>query len=235
MPDIKIAGGASAPELKAYLARPPVGDGRWPGVVVLHEIFGLTDDLRQQTDRLAAAGYLAVAPDLYTAGVVRCMRSIFHTLSTGNGLPLEDIETVRRWLVDRPDCSGRIGVIGFCMGGGFALLLATRGFDVSAPNYGHPPKHPEEALRGACPIVGSYGRRDPSLKDATANLNQVLTKLDVVHDVKEYPRVGHSFMNRDVLPIGPLTRLLRIAYDHPSAEHAWGRILPFFDEHLRPA
>ena len=74
MPPIAIPGGASAPELKAHLAVPPVGDGPWPGVVVLHEAFGLTDDIRQQADRLAAAGYVAVAVDLYTAGG-RCAAS----------------------------------------------------------------------------------------------------------------------------------------------------------------
>ena len=68
MPLIDVPGGASAPALRAHLAIPPVGDGPWPGVVVLHEAFGLTNDIRQQADRLAAAGYLALAPDLDTAG-----------------------------------------------------------------------------------------------------------------------------------------------------------------------
>src|SRR4051794_41941489 len=68
IPAITIPGGATAPELSAHLAVPPVGEGPWPGVVVLHESFGLIDDIREQADRLAAAGYLAGAPGLHTGG-----------------------------------------------------------------------------------------------------------------------------------------------------------------------
>src|SRR3978361_87417 len=77
MPDTTVPGGASAPELRAHLAVPPAAPGPWPGVVVIHELFGLTDDIREQAGRLAAAGYLAVAPDLFSAGGrVRCIRSV---------------------------------------------------------------------------------------------------------------------------------------------------------------
>ena len=67
MPTTRVPGASSTPELTAHLAVPAVGAGPWPGVVVLHEAFGLTDDVRQQADRLAAAGYLALAPDLFSA------------------------------------------------------------------------------------------------------------------------------------------------------------------------
>src|SRR3954465_16077942 len=153
MPDITVPGGASAPELRAHLAVPPATPGPWPGFVFLHELFGLNDDIRQQADRLAAAGYLAVAPDLFTAGgALRCMRSTFSSLMRASGPPFDDLEAARAWLADRPDCTGRVGIIGFCMGGGFALLAAPRGFDASAPNYGPlPQKDLAEVLRGACP------------------------------------------------------------------------------------
>lgn len=235
MPDISIPGAASAPELRAYLAVPPTGEGPWPAVVVVHEAFGLNDDTRQQADRLAAAGYLAVAPDLFTAGgVLRCLRSTFRALLRGEGAAFGDLEAARRWLVERPDTTGRVGVLGFCMGGGFALLAATRGFDASAPNYGAVPADAEEVLRGACPVVASYGRRDPMFRGAAAELEGVLTRLGVPHDVEEYPDAGHSFLNRhDLGPFRVLEKVTGFHYHHPSAEHAWTRILRFLDVHLR--
>jgi carboxymethylenebutenolidase len=234
VPTISVPGAASAPALTAHLAVPPVGTGPWPAVVVLHEIFGLTDDIRQQADRLAAAGYLAVAPDLYTAGgAVRCLRSTFASLNRGSGPAVDDIEAVRAWVAARPDCTGKAGVIGFCLGGAFALLMAPRGFDAAAPNYGPLPKDPTDALAGACPIVGSYGAKDRGLRGTAARLETSLTALGVEHDVKEYPDAGHSFLNRHGLgPLGILERVGGLSYHEPSAEDAWTRILRFFDRHL---
>jgi carboxymethylenebutenolidase len=237
MPSTTIPGAASAPELKAHLATPPVGEGPWPGVVVVHEAFGLTDDTRQQADRLAAAGYLAVAPDLFTAGgALRCLRATFRALGSGEGPVYGDLEAARTWLAARPDCTGRVGIVGFCMGGGFALMTAPRGFDASAPNYGPLPRNPAEALRGACPIVASYGARDRGLRGAAPKLERTLTDLGVPHDVVEYPDAGHSFLNRhNAGPFAVLEKVGGLNYHEPSAEDAWGRILRFFDTHLRPA
>jgi carboxymethylenebutenolidase len=236
VPTTSIRGSASAAALDAHLAVPPVGEGPWPGVVVLHEAFGLNDDIRQQADRLASAGYVAVAPDLFThGGALRCLRSTFAAMTDGRGKAVDDITAVRTWLAERGDCTGRVGVIGFCLGGGFALVMANRGFDASAPNYGLLPKDPREALQGACPVVASYGGRDRGLRGAAARLEATLTELGVPHDVQEYPDAGHSFLHRHNAGVA-LTHLERIAgtaYHQPSAEDAWARIQRFFDTHLR--
>lgn len=235
MPTTTVPGAATAPQLDAHLAVPPVGAGPWPGVVVLHEAFGLTDDVREHADRLAAAGYLALAPDLFTAGgAVRCLRSTFATLMAGHGSTFEDIEACRRALVARPDSTGRVAVLGFCMGGGFALMAATRGFDAAAPNYGLVPQDPAEVLRGACPVVASYGRRDRAMKGAASRLAGALEEAGVDHDVKEYAEAGHSFLNRhNVGPFSVLERVGGLSFHQPSAEDAWARILRFFEAHLR--
>lgn len=221
-------------KLSGYLAT-PIGTGPWPGVVVIHEVFGLDDDVRQQADRLASAGYLALAPDLYSWGPkARCLVVTMRAALSGQGRAFSDLEAARAWLGAREECTGTTGVIGFCLGGGFALLLAPRpGWAVAAPNYGQVPKDAETALAGACPVVASYGAKDRQLRGQAQRLESALTALDVPHDVKEYPEAGHGFLNRH--NAGPLVYAMRVAgigYHHPSAEDAWRRILAFFSEHL---
>jgi carboxymethylenebutenolidase len=233
VPDLTCS--ASSGELRAYLAC-PIGTGPWPGVVVIQDAMGLSDDIREQADHLAAAGYLALAPDLYSGRGLRCVLATMAASRSGKGAAYEDIEAARRWLAEREDCTGRIGVIGFCMGGGFALLSAARWeFAAASVNYGEVPKDADTSLAGACPIVASYGARDRTLPGRAARLERALTDLGIAHDVKEYPGAGHSFLNRiNAGPIlGPVLTVTGFNYDHPSAEDAWRRILTFFDEHLR--
>lgn len=235
MSDVIVPGAVSARGLRAHLAV-PAGAGPWPGVVVLHEAFGLTDDVRAQADHLAAQGYLAVAPDLFTRGGVRCLRATFAASLSGEGAAFGDIEATRLWLAARPDCTGRTGVIGFCLGGGFALVAAARGFDVAAANYGRLPRGAPDLLRGACPVVASYGGRDATLRGTAARLDGLLTDLGVEHDVKEYPDAGHSFLNRETGVLAGVMRVTGIGgYHEPSAADAWTRILGYLDRHLRAA
>ncbi|TFB87445.1 dienelactone hydrolase family protein [Cryobacterium algoricola] len=235
--ELPAASGGSA-GLRAVLGV-PAGPGPWPGVVLVHEAFGISDVMRRQVERLASAGYLALMPDLFTEGGARkCLVATFRALSAGEGRAFVDIENARQALIARPDCTGEVGVLGFCMGGGFALAAATRGFAVASVNYGRLPKDLDAALEGACPIVGSYGGRDRSLVGAAARLEDGLVRSGVPHDVKEYPSAGHSFLND--AETGPAAvrfltqRILGAGPDPEAAADAWTRIESFFGEHLAP-
>jgi carboxymethylenebutenolidase len=222
-------------ELGAYLAQ-PVTEGPHAGVVVIQDALGLGDDIKEQADRLAAAGYLAFAPDLYSGRGIGCVIATLKASRTGHGEAYENIEAARQWLAKREDCTGRVGIIGFCMGGGFALLSAPRyDFQASSVNYGEVPKDAAERMQGACPIVASYGKRDRSMPGRAQRLEKALTELDIPNDVKEYPEAGHSFMNRiNVGPgLGMLVTFAGFNYHHPSAEDSWRRILTFFQTHLQ--
>lgn len=240
MTDIDLTGlsaalGGSQP-LRGYLAT-PAGAGPWPGVVMIHEIFGLDDVNRRHADRLAAAGYLTLAVDLYSqGGARRCLVATMRSLMRGQGRAFTDIEVARQWLGASPLCTGRVGVLGFCMGGGFALLTADTGFDVASVSYGQLPKDLDEAVSGACPMVASFGSVDLTLRGAAGKLELALTQAGVEHDVKQYPGAGHAFMNDEASgprPLRPLFRVAGVKPDPAAAADAWQRIENFFTAHLQ--
>ena len=221
----------------AVVVRPTTG-GPWPGVVMLHEIFGIDDVLRRQANRLASAGFVVLAPDLLGEGrKLGCMISTFKAMRARSGLPFQVIQRARERLLRDPQVNGKVGVIGFCMGGGFALLVSSEGFDASAVNYGMIPADVDEVLRGACPMVASYGGRDKQLVREVPRLRAALEANGVPYDLEVYPTAGHSFLNDE--PNGPrlarpLLRLSHVGPDPVAAPDAWRRIEAFFGEHLQP-
>ena len=232
MPEITFR--APHGEVPGYLAVPAEGAGPWPGVVVIHEAFGLNADIRAKADQMAAHGYVALAPDLYERKAwIRCVRNAFTQLRAQSGAAFETLDAARSFLAGRADCTGHTGVIGFCMGGGFALLCATRnGFSAASINYGEVPKNAEAALAGACPVVGSFGGRDPMGTSHPERLQRALTVLEIPHDIEVYPGSGHRFMTPSSGVGGAVAKLTRMSYQPADAASSWQRIYAFFGEHL---
>lgn len=222
---------------RAFLALPERAAGPRPGVLVLHEIYGLNDDIRRIAQRFAAAGYVALAPDLYSAGPrAICVARAVISMQLGGGPALRDLEAARSYLAARDDVrADRLGVAGFCMGGGFALLLARTGdIKIAAPFYGTVPRR-APALEGICPVVGGYGAEDRVFGPQGRRLKRHLQSLGVRHDVKLYDGVGHSYMNQHepsrvdaIAEHGPM----RVGYNAEAAEDSWKRMLAWFGEYL---
>ncbi len=222
--------------LPGFLVRPEdhADSPPHPALLMIYEAFGMTAEMRRIARELAAQGYTVLVPDLFARGKVRalCVAATMTTMTRGRGAALGDLESARRWLAGQPTVDAeRIGTIGFCMGGGFALLLADTGlYKVSAPFYGRAPL----PLERACPVVGSYGGRDGFIGDYPARLAADLSRTGVPHDVKTYPEAGHSFMTRAEGASGAIAARtpMHAAYHEPSATDAMERVLAFFREHL---
>lgn len=218
----------------------PAGPGPHPGVVVLHESFGLNSDIRRLSQRFADNGYAVAAPALYSHGrrIVCLSRVLVDMVSGRVEREIGDIHAVREALAARADVDGsRIAVAGFCQGGGFALVAGARpGFSAAAVNYGMvPPKR--EHLDGLCPVVASYGACDKIVGRAQAQkLEEHLEALGVPRDIKVYDNAGHSFFSQVDGWQAWLARMpspMNVGYEEQAAEDAWGRMLTFFDEHVR--
>lgn len=224
--------------MPGQLTTPSVaGSGPRPALLMIYEAFGMNEEMARVARELAEEGWTVLIPDLFARGrkalcIARCLR----TIATGEGAALDDLEAARRWLVELPEVDPeRIGVVGFCMGGGFALLLAMNGhYRASAPFYGLAPKD----MPASCPVVASYGELDRSMGGAPKRISGNLERLGVPHDVKVYPGVGHSFYtrmpNRVMTKIGPHMPGMPLGYDAASAADAHQRMVAFFRQHLDP-
>jgi len=208
-----------------YLALPD-GDGPHPGVVVIHEAFGLNEHIKDVGRRFAGAGYAALAVDLFSdRNRALCMARYMGGMLLGRvhraGIP--DLKDALTHLAALPEVDGeRVGAIGFCIGGGFAIAWACTDprLKAIAPFYGGNPR-PLEVVRRACPVVGSYPEKDFTASAGRA-LDEELDKHHIEHDVKVYPNARHSFFNDTGR-----------AYDKPAAEDAWSRVLDFFGKQLK--
>jgi carboxymethylenebutenolidase len=234
--DVRSSDGAS---LRAEVFEAS-GDGPGPGVVVLHESFGLNDDIRRIASRFAEAGYTALAPDIYSHGrrIICLSRVIIDMVAGRVAREVQDIHAARAALAAREDIDeARLAVAGFCQGGGFALIASTTpGFSAAAVNYGMVPSS-RTMLDGLCPVVASYGARDRIVgANMAERLEGHLQALGVPHDVKTYDDAGHSFFSQVDGWQGWLARMpspMAVGYEQEAAEDGWRRMLAFFDEHVR--
>lgn len=209
----------------------PAGAGPWPGVVVVHDGFGLSDDIRRNAARFADNGYLALAPDLFSrGGYLQCVRAVMRSMAQRSGQAVDDLVAARDMLAGRDDCTGKVGIAGFCLGGGFALVMGTKGFDVSAPFYPSLIRDYGFLDGGSCPVVASFGRRDPLNIGNGPRLERALARNDIAHDVNVYPGVGHSFANR--LAAQPILRIAGFGHDAAVTDDAYRRVFAFFGAHL---
>lgn len=229
--------------LTAFLARPDgMDDGLpHPAVIVVHEAMGLNDDMRRIASVFADHGYVALAPDLVGAGFKPlCIARFFRGIGkVGTGAPYREMAAFQDWLARQPYVDGdRIGVAGFCAGGGFAMLYAARGgrnLRAIAPFYGALPAD-ESIIPDLCPTVASYGGRDAAFGGNGPKLQAALESAGIPNDVQTYPEAGHAFMSRHggvmgaVMPHSPM----HARFDEDASADAWHRVLAFFAEHLAP-
>ena len=212
-------------ELKAFLARPDDQD-KHAAIIVIHEIFGLNENIRAISRRLAGEGYVTLAVDLFSAGTNKAI-CIAQTMSATFSHDTNNIGTQR--LVSAVDYISlqpyvhktKIGAVGFCLGGNFAIALACedKRLKTIAPFYGRNPNLWK--IDNVCPVVGSYPELDLTASHGK-KLEAALEKAQVDHDIKIYPRTLHSFMNDDV----------KLTYNREAAEDSWARMLSFFGKYL---
>lgn len=203
----------------------PDGDGPHPGVVVIHEAYGLNDGIKDITRRFADKGYAALAVDLFTdRNRAICMARYMTGMLIGSveRAGISDLKAALTHLAAMPEVDPtRIGAIGFCMGGGFAVAWACTDdrLKAIAPFYAANPR-PIDVVKRMCPVVGSYPEKDFTAGAGRA-LDQALDKYAIDHDIKIYPGANHSFFN-------PRGR----SYNEPAAEDSWNRVIAFFRKHL---
>lgn len=228
--EITVPGeGADRPS-PAY-ANVPAGAKR--GMVVIHEIFGRQPEIDRIVDRFAERGYAAVAPDLFFEGKLPCIRSVFGAMQKGGDIPsVRQAKRARQWLCEQAKLEpSQVGLIGFCFGGGFALL-AGPGWAAVSTNYGEVPS--AEAMRGIGPVIGCYGGRDGMFRGKAKLLRERLPTVGVEPEVHVFPEAGHAFLFESDHPIARVLSwpIMHPGYDPVSAPEAWSKIDAFFEKNL---
>src|SRR6202050_1194328 len=213
--------------IRGYFVRPTNAGGKWPGVLVIHENRGLNPYIEDVARRLGTSNFIAFAPDGLTSvggypGDEEKAAQDFGKVDRGK--MFEDFLASAKWLKGRADCTGKIGVVGFCFGGGIANQLAVRmGSDLAAavPFYGAQPPA-ADAAKIKAPLLLQYAGLDKRIDGGWPAYEEALKANHVTYTAYVYPQVNHGFHN-DTTP----------RYDEAAAKLAWGRTLDFFNKYLR--
>jgi carboxymethylenebutenolidase len=212
-------------KMRGYLVRPAKASGKLPGVLVVHENRGLNPHIEDIARRIALDGFMAFAPDAlaplggYPGDDGKALE-LFGKLDQEK--VREDFVAAAEWLKSRPDGTGKIGVVGFCFGGGIANMLATRLPDLSAavPFYGAQPKA-EEVAKIKAPLLIHYAEHDDRIDAGIPAFEAALKANHVRYQLFTYPGTQHGF-NNDTTP----------RYDKAAAQLAWQRTIDFLKKNL---
>jgi carboxymethylenebutenolidase len=224
--DVKFTSGDLT--IPAYLSRPEKKKSA-PGVLVIHEVFGLNDHIRNIADRIAAQGYVALAPNFFAraseappkdASDMNALRRAASSIKNEDAI--KDMQAALDYMKADKGTKKKFASIGFCMGGGFSYQLATHTRDLAGAVifYGRTPV--ELVPQVSCPILASFGGKDTGLMQTEPAWEEAMRKAGKQLDVKVYPEAGHGFFN-DTRPT---------AYNAEAAADAWQRVLRFFRERL---
>jgi carboxymethylenebutenolidase len=211
---------------RGYLVRPAKASGKLPGILVVHENRGLNPHIEDIARRLAIDNFVAFAPDALAPlggypGDEDKARELFPKLDQSK--TREDFVAAAKFLQSRPECTGKIGAVGFCYGGGIVNMLATRLPDLGAgvPFYGNQPTA-EEAKNIKAPLLLQYAETDDRINAGWPAYEAALKAANVSYTMHKYPGTQHGF-NNDTTP----------RYDEAAAKLAWSRTVEFFNKHLR--
>jgi carboxymethylenebutenolidase len=214
--------------VSAYLAL-PASSGRHPAIILIHQYWGLNDWMKQNAQKLADQGYVALAVDLFRGGVATTPGDAQELMrSLPKDRAVRDLESAFTYLAARPDVDpARIGSIGWCMGGGYSFQVAIHepALAACAVNYGAPPTDPADIAAIHAPILGNFGADDQGITpDNVHAFQQAAQAAGKSVDFKEYAGAGHAFEDSTNVA----------AYRPEAAADAWNRITAFFAANLKP-
>ena len=225
--------------MNAYFSRPAAA-GRYPGVIVSIEAYGLVEHMKDVTRRFAAEGYLAIAPDLYTreggpdaSNLDSVIQKLF---ASPDARAVGDLDGAAVYLKGQTNCTGKVGMIGFCSGGRYTLITACKTTNIdaavdSAGGYIIEDEHTEQRPVSpidmistlSCPLLATFGEEDPNPPPAHADrLREELEKHGKTHEIWMYPNAGHGFFAD-----------YRESYRAAPAQDMWHRVLVFYEKYLR--